>query len=86
MTRAFPCLQVQIYELEEHKIETWRGKNHGAMWVAGLMMLHRTWRWALWFWGCKRGLENPPSQLSPLTEVYLQGSFKPLVSISPSNR
>lgn len=28
MTRAFPCLQVQIYEVEEHKIETWRGKNH----------------------------------------------------------
>lgn len=30
MTRAFPCLQVQIYEVEEHKIETWRGKNHVA--------------------------------------------------------
>ncbi|NXU06695.1 AAKG3 kinase, partial [Buphagus erythrorhynchus] len=38
----FPCLQVQIYEVEEHKIETWR-------------------------------------------EVYLQGSLKPLVHISPSN-
>ncbi|NXX09981.1 AAKG3 kinase, partial [Larus smithsonianus] len=37
-----PCPQVQIYEVEEHKIETWR-------------------------------------------EVYLQGSFKPLVYISPSN-
>lgn len=30
MTKAFPCLQVQIYEVEEHKIETWRGKNHVA--------------------------------------------------------
>lgn len=31
MIRAFPCLQVQIYEVEEHKIETWRGKkNHVA--------------------------------------------------------
>ncbi|NXU24121.1 AAKG3 kinase, partial [Thalassarche chlororhynchos] len=42
MTRASPYPQVQIYEVEEHKIETWR-------------------------------------------EVYLQGSFKPLVYISPSN-
>lgn len=24
---ALSCLQVQIYELEEHKIETWRGKH-----------------------------------------------------------
>ncbi|XP_068263401.1 5'-AMP-activated protein kinase subunit gamma-3 isoform X4 [Nyctibius grandis] len=42
VTRASPCPQVQIYEVEEHKIETWR-------------------------------------------EVYLQGSFKPLVYISPSD-
>lgn len=33
MTRAFPCLQVQIYEVEEHKIETWRGKNHVGGWA-----------------------------------------------------
>lgn len=24
---ALPLFQVQIYELEEHKIETWRGEN-----------------------------------------------------------
>lgn len=61
MTRAFPCLQVQIYEVEEHKIETWRGKNHGVMWVAGLMLSHRAWRWALVLWDCNRGLEDPLS-------------------------
>lgn len=44
--RASPCLQVQIYEVEEHKIETWRGKKQGAMAVAGLGMSHRAWRWA----------------------------------------
>lgn len=33
MTWAFPCLQVQIYEVEEHKIETWRGKNHVGGWA-----------------------------------------------------
>lgn len=27
LTRASPCPQVQIYEVEEHKIETWRGKR-----------------------------------------------------------
>ena len=27
VTRASPCPQVQIYEVEEHKIETWRGKK-----------------------------------------------------------
>lgn len=32
MTRTFPCLQVQIYEVEEHKIETWRGKNPAGAW------------------------------------------------------
>ncbi|XP_052532237.1 5'-AMP-activated protein kinase subunit gamma-3 isoform X1 [Tympanuchus pallidicinctus] len=42
LSRASSCPQVQIYEVEEHKIETWR-------------------------------------------EVYLQGSFKPLVYISPSD-
>lgn len=36
--------------------------------------------------GCMRELGDPLSHLSPLAEVYLQGSFKPLVYISPSNR
>lgn len=82
MTRASPCPQVQIYEVEEHKIETWRGKKQGVM--GG--MSRRTCRWALGVRGCARGLGDPLSHLSPLAEVYLQGSFKPLVYISPSNR
>lgn len=86
MTRASPCPQVQIYEVEEHKIESWRGKKQGAMGVAGLGTLRRAWRWALGVWGCMRGLGDTLSHLSPSAEVYLQGSFKPLVYISPSNR
>lgn len=27
LSRASPCPQVQIYEVEEHKIETWRGRS-----------------------------------------------------------
>lgn len=27
----FSYLQVQIYELEEHKIETWRGKHYQVL-------------------------------------------------------
>ena len=86
VTRASPCAQVQIYEVEEHKIESWRGKKREAVGVAGLGMLHRAWRWAPGVRGCMRGLGGPRSHLSPLAEVYLQGSFKPLVYISPSNR
>lgn len=86
VTRASPCPQVQIYEVEEHKIETWRGKKREVMGAAGLS------------WGCctghggglHEGAGGPPlpplSNFSPLAEVYLQGSFKPLVYISPSNR
>lgn len=29
LSRASPCPQVQIYEVEEHKIETWRGRSWG---------------------------------------------------------
>ncbi|XP_071417900.1 5'-AMP-activated protein kinase subunit gamma-3 isoform X2 [Pithys albifrons albifrons] len=76
---------VQIYEVEEHKIETWRGKNHGVMGVAGLGMSYRAWRWTLGLQDYMRGLEDLLFHLSPLAEVYLQGSFKPLVYISPSN-
>lgn len=86
VTRASPCPQVQIYEVEEHKIETWRGKKLGTMGMAGLGMSHRAWSWAPRVQGCVRGLGDPLSHLSPLAEVYLQGSFKPLVYISPSNR
>lgn len=28
VNKSFSYLQVQIYELEEHKIETWRGKHY----------------------------------------------------------
>ncbi|XP_061465337.1 5'-AMP-activated protein kinase subunit gamma-3 isoform X2 [Rhineura floridana] len=47
---------VQIYEIEEHKIETWRGQQFRML------------------FSC--------FPFSP--EVYLQGSFKPLVYISPN--
>ena len=54
--------------------------------MAGLGMRCRACRWALGVRGCVSGLGFPLSRLSPLAEVYLQGSFKPLVCISPSNR
>lgn len=62
MTRASPCPQVQIYEVEEHKIETWRGKKQGVMGVAELGMLCSMWRWVL---GLHEGDRGP--SLSPLS-------------------
>ena len=31
VNKNFSHLQVQIYELEEHKIETWRGKHYWVL-------------------------------------------------------
>lgn len=31
VNKNFSYLQVQIYELEEHKIETWRGKHNQVL-------------------------------------------------------
>lgn len=31
VNKKFSYLQVQIYELEEHKIETWRGKHNWVL-------------------------------------------------------
>lgn len=56
------------------------------MGVAVLGMLCRARRWELLVHCCTRGLGDPVFHLSSLAEVYLQGSFKPLVYISPSDR
>lgn len=71
------CFQVQIYELEEHKIETWRG-----MWRAEGCKRIKGWRvsWETVFHGNILWTSLFPS------EVYLQDSFKPLVCISPNAR
>lgn len=73
------CFQVQIYELEEHKIETWRGMQRigkGAGWEDKEVDLFLGNGFPWWYF------VNPFF----LSEVYLQDSFKPLVCISPNAR
>lgn len=69
-TLLFVVFQVQIYELEEHKLETWRGQHRVSVHkvICYLLVL----RYSLVFF-CS-------------TEVYLQATFKPLVNISPDAR